>query len=90
MFAQAPPHARAAVEFTRATFPAVPLMRIVPVTSGAGSGVLGVAPALSATRKYWPGAIVPVRFVLFVQLVPPDDAYCTDQPVRSTAVAPWL
>jgi len=38
-----------------ATLPAVPLIAIVPVASGVGSGVVPPAPCASCTRKYCPG-----------------------------------
>ena len=34
--------------------------------------------------------MIPERLVLFDQLVPPLDAYCTDHPLTSTAAEPRL
>src|ERR1051326_6693880 len=81
-------------EETRATFAELPLIAIAPVASADGRGEPHgepeqLAPAPSWTRKCCPGLIVPERFV-GVQVVPAADAYCTLQPVRSTAEFPRL
>src|SRR5688572_11404903 len=76
--------------FTSATFPAVPLIAIVPVASGVGKGVVPPAPCACWTRYDWPGARV--TFVRFVRAhdVPAVAAYWTDQPFSETDAFPRL
>lgn len=71
---------------TSATLPAVPLMLTEPTLSGWGSAPLGVVPAASCTRWYWPGAMLPEREALLAAKFPVPAAlvYCTDQPSRDT------
>src|ERR1700744_529247 len=79
----------AAVELLNRTLAPVALIAMVPVTSGVGSGVLGVAPADSATRKNPCGGIIPLSGVT-CQAAPVELVYCTDQPARFTAVSSSL
>jgi hypothetical protein len=82
------PHVSAAAARTIATLPAVAAMFVEPVASGVGSAA-PVAPPASSTRYERPGPIEPVSGVAD-QLVPAAVAYCTDQPVTSTADEPLL
>src|SRR6476660_1282053 len=81
----------AVVALTSATLPAVPDMLIAPVTSGVGSGSPPPVPAASWIRKYSPGASVTSgSSVRLFHVLPADDAYCTDQPLRLCALLPAL
>src|SRR4051794_23885992 len=81
---------RATVLLTRATFAAVADMAMVPVTSGVGTLFTPFAPALSATRKYWPGWMETFGSAVTCQAVPVAAAYCTDQPLTETGLPPRL
>src|SRR5437764_11694878 len=71
--------ASAFVPTTRATLPAVDPRLIDPVASAVGTAIPLVVPPDSCTRKYLPGAIMPVvRFVLFVPKFDPTPAYWTE------------
>src|SRR3954469_641681 len=71
--AHVPPQASAPPELTRATFPAVPLIGIVPTTSPVTAGAAVCAPCASATSRYPPAAIdVPASDVT-CQVPPPAE-----------------
>ena len=84
----------AVVEATSAIFASVPDIAIAPVACAAGlAGTVPVGsdvPAACWTRRYWPGFSVRAGRAVTVQVVPVEDAYCVDQPVRSCGVAPAL
>src|SRR3954470_1309000 len=82
-----------AVELTKATFPPVALMAMLPVASGAGRSAVPPAPADSRTRKYWPGCSVMggnsvsrPPLPMFPVVLP----YCTDMPARDAGKLPRL
>ena len=77
---------------TRATFPSLDDMLMLPVASAAGK-LDPFAPPDSCIRKYWPGASVQVpdgQIGVVDQLVADAEAYWTDQPVMSAVVVPRL
>jgi len=76
---------RAVVLFTKATFPTVALIAIVPVASGVGS-VTPLVPPACLIKKYCPGFKLTFGKVVTDQLVPVDEVYCTDIPLRLTIV----
>src|SRR5262245_3130541 len=81
------------VPTTSATFPAVLAIAIVPVASGVGKSAPLVVPPDSRTRKYLPGATLPVvRFVLELPKFDPTLPYWTEYGVteKSTVVVPRL
>src|SRR3954452_6220708 len=80
----------AVVLLTSATFAAVADIAIVPVASGVGRTLTPFAPALSATRKYWPGWMETFGRAVTCQAVPVAAAYCTDQPFTETGLPPRL
>src|SRR5882724_5481135 len=83
--------ASAVVPSASATLPEIFPIEIVPVASGVGSATPFVVPPDSWTRKYRPGAIVPVvRFVLLVPKLEPTPAYWIEYAVieKSTVVVP--
>src|SRR3954468_24119120 len=81
----------AAVPLTRATFPSVPLIAIVPVAFGVGRFCVPPAPTASWTNRYPPaGAVVLGRFVTAQFPVPVAEMYCTLQLAIVTGDAPGL
>jgi hypothetical protein len=80
---------KAVVELTKATFPADADILIVPETSGVGKAAPVFEADACLIKIYFPEPIVPERFVT-PQVVPVALAYCTEYPVRSTAVGPAL
>ena len=84
-----PLQGRLVVVLARITFPAVAERLVDPVVSADGS-VAPIVPPASLTRKCWPGAIEPASAVAAKLPVPLALAYCTDQPLSETVLAPRL
>src|SRR5215471_17893209 len=78
---------------TSDTFPALAERLMVPMASGCGKGPPTDPPEPSWTRKYCPGATVPLTIsVLLLEKAPVAEAYCTEYGVteKSTVAAPRL
>ena len=80
------PPEMAVVEATSAILASVLDIAIVPVACAAGlAGTVPAGsdvPAACCTRRYWPGPSTTAGSAVTVQVVPVEDAYCVDQPVR--------
>ncbi len=78
------------VVLTSATFAAVALIAIAPVTSGVGRLLTPFAPTASATSKYPPAGTETFGKLVACHAVPVAAAYWTDQPFTETATLPRL
>ncbi len=77
------------MSWTSAILPPEAARFVVPVTSGAGSGLPTVPVGPSCTRRWRPGAIEPASGVAD-QVFPAAVAYWTDHELTSTVEPPRL